>query len=428
MLLSSRLSQSARLRSLRHFTVLALESSADDTCAAIVNSNKRILSNVRIKQNDLHEKWGGIHPAVAILAHQRNMPIAIKRALEEAQMDVKDVDGIAFTRYVCPYTHTKTKTKPSTQRGPGIPGCLAVGCNSAKALAAALNKPLVGVHHMQAHALTPILTSPTSSPESSQLKFPFLTLLASGGHTLLLLSRSPTHFQILATTLDESVGRTIDKVARILQVPGWAEIGPGAALEVFCRGGGGDNMNLRIPTDFPSFPKPIPGKLAFSFSSLHSHLERYFSGEKEKGKEEKEVEEESRRAIAIAFQESAFGQLVDKIKLSLFCRTAGMEGVKHPVVSGGVASNSVLRDRLKTTLSKFSITPVFPPPDLCTDNAAMIAWASMYRFLGEGLDLGLTSATREDMDPLTIAPKAKWSIEDLRKGDGEGNESGDGLW
>ncbi|KAK1228982.1 Mitochondrial tRNAs modification protein [Marasmius sp. AFHP31] len=400
MLLSSRLSQSARLRSLRHFTVLALESSADDTCAAIVNSNKRILSNVRIKQNDLHEKWGGIHPAVAILAHQRNMPIAIKRALEEAKMDVKDVDGIAFTR------------------GPGIPGCLAVGCNSAKALAAALDKPLVGVHHMQAHALTPILTSPSTS--SSQLKFPFLTLLASGGHTLLLLSRSPTHFQILATTLDESIGRTIDKVARILQVPGWAEIGPGAALEVFCRGGGGGGDNL--PPDFPPFPKPIPGKLAFSFSSLHSHLERYFSGKKE-------MEEESRRAIAIAFQESAFGQLIDKIKLSLSSPTSGMEGVEHLVVSGGVASNSVLRDRLKTTLSKYSITPVFPPPDLCTDNAAMIAWASMYRFLGEGLDLDLTrtSATREDMDPLTIAPKAKWSIEDLRE-EGKGNESGDGLW
>ncbi|KAJ8073699.1 Mitochondrial tRNAs modification protein [Marasmius tenuissimus] len=405
MLLSSRrllLSQSVRLRlrslALRRFTVLALESSADDTCAAIVNSDKRILSNVRIKQNELHEKWGGIHPAVAILAHQRNMPIAIKRALEEAQMDVKDVDGIAFTR------------------GPGIPGCLAVGCNSAKALAAALDKPLVGVHHMQAHALTPILTSPPSSP--SPLKFPFLTLLASGGHTLLLLSRSPTHFQILATTLDESIGRTIDKVARILQVPRWAEIGPGAALEAFCRGN--TPTPTLLPPDFPPFPKPIPGKLAFSFSSLHSHLERYFSNSSQ------ECGEEERQAIANAFQQAAFGQVVDKVKLAL---SSSSEGVRHLVVSGGVASNSVLRDLLQTTLSNLShsehITPVFPPPELCTDNAAMIAWASMYRFLGDKLDLPGPSSTTRDMDPLTVAPKAKWSIEDLREaGDGDG----DGLW
>ncbi|KAL0578568.1 Mitochondrial tRNAs modification protein [Marasmius crinis-equi] len=410
----------------RRFTVLALESSADDTCCAIVDSDRRILANVRIKQNELHEQYGGIYPAAAVMAHQRNMvsvlfirrvvigadlrratipcevdladavylsaqPVAIKRALEQAKMDVNDVDGIAFTR------------------GPGMPGCLGVGCHSAKALAAALGKPLVGVHHMQAHALTPLLTSSSSSeiPE-----FPFLTLLASGGHTLLLLATSPSKFRILATALDSSIGRTIDKAARMLQVPGWAENGPGAALEKFCAEG-----ESTVPTDFAS-ALPMPGRLAFSFAGLHSHIERYM--DKVGGVEQ--LTEEQRRGVGRAVQDAAFGQIIEKVQLC-FQKVLEKERIQvgHFVMSGGVASNELLRTRLRTCLEDIQrtyeypnpIIPVFPPPALCTDNAAMIAWTSLYRF------------AKGNTDPLTIGPRSKWSIEDLHLGE---DQVGDGLW
>ncbi|KAF9255712.1 peptidase M22, glycoprotease [Marasmius fiardii PR-910] len=369
------------------FTVLALESSADDTCAAIVDSNRRILSNVRIRQHELHESWGGIHPAVAILAHQRNMPTAIKRALEEAQMNVNDVDGIAFTR------------------GPGIPGCLAVGCNAAKNIAAALGKPLVGVHHMQAHALTPILTTPPDSIPT----FPFLTLLVSGGHTLILLASAEDSFTILATTPDESIGRTIDKVSRMLELK-WDDVGPGVALERFCASTG----ESRIPDDFSPFPRPMPGKLAFSYSGFHSNVERYLDRIGGINK----LEEEEKLGIARAFQIAAFEHLEDKLKLAFkWCQKRGIE-VGHLIVSGGVASNSLLRTRLATCLEEIErevgldipVMPIFPPPALCTDNASMIAWASMHRFLAG------------DYDEYTIAPRPKWSVEDIN------TQAPDVLW
>jgi N6-L-threonylcarbamoyladenine synthase len=190
--------------------LLGLESSADDSCvslclvettpthaqrdilcfgpiyhriqASIVTSDRRILANVVLKQEALLEQYGGIHPLHAQHSHARNIPIAIQQVLREAKLTLKDLDGIAFTR------------------GPGMAGCLQTCAASAKALAAATGLPLIGVHHMQAHALTPFLTE----PEPPQ--FPFLTLLLSGGHTLLLLARSETSFEILATTHDESIG------------------------------------------------------------------------------------------------------------------------------------------------------------------------------------------------------------------------------
>ncbi|CDO76685.1 hypothetical protein BN946_scf184677.g5 [Trametes cinnabarina] len=181
--------RSPRHRSSRAFTVLALESSADDSCAAVVTSNRNILSNVVVSQQAFVEQYGGIHPFIALHAHQRNMASSSPNVLSSAPELTPHVDGIAFTR------------------GPGIPGCLSVCGNAARTLAAALNKPLVGVHHMQAHALTPLLTSPPSELP----QFPFLTLLVSGGHTLLLLASSRTSFRILATTLDESIGNAYDK-------------------------------------------------------------------------------------------------------------------------------------------------------------------------------------------------------------------------
>ncbi|KAF8647100.1 hypothetical protein AX16_006934 [Volvariella volvacea WC 439] len=346
----------------RQFTVLAVESSADDTCAAVVRSDGQILSNVVIKQFDLHERYGGIHPVAAIEGHQRNMPLAVQRAIREAQVDiVKDISGIAFTR------------------GPGIGGCLSVGSNAAKTLAAALNKPLVGVHHMQAHALTPLLTT-LNSPDTP--KFPFLTLLVSGGHTLLLLAASHKDFRILATTVDESIGRSFDKVSRMLQLP-WSKFGPGAALEDFCaQNGSGSGPNEDV-AHIPAAPTPMRKKLSFSYAALHSFVERYIHSQG--GIDNLSIPQ--RRALGRSFQTGAAAQLEEKLLLALeWCEKKNIV-VEHVVMSGGVASNQFIRRTLQAALAIYggenghTINLIYPPPSLCTDNAVMIAWASMTRFL-----------------------------------------------
>ncbi|PCH43506.1 peptidase M22 glycoprotease [Wolfiporia cocos MD-104 SS10] len=363
----------------RQFTVLAVESSADDTCAAVVTSDRQILSNVVVRQDNYHESFGGIHPYVAIKAHQRNMPNAVKKALEEANLAVSDVDGVAFTQ------------------GPGIAGCLSVGANAAKTLAAALNKPLVGVHHMQAHALTPFLTTPTEELP----QYPFLTLLISGGHTLLLLATSPRTFRTLATTVDESIGRVFDKVSRMLSLP-WNTHGPGAALEAFVKFGPPAEQlvaHAEGQIEAPEFSIPMRGRLAFSYTGPHSAVERFLHA---RGGI---VNDTTRYEIASRFQRAAVGQLEEKLALGLeACRQKDTQ-IRHLVVSGGVASNLFLRERLRVCLDKASpnvhISLVFPPPSLCTDNAVMIAWASMSRFLNG------------DTDDYTIDLRSKWSIEEL---------------
>ncbi|KAL0956098.1 hypothetical protein HGRIS_002267 [Hohenbuehelia grisea] len=360
-------------RHIRSFTVLAFESSADDTAVAIVNSERQILSNVVRKQHALHEGYGGIHPKIAIEAHQRNMPLAVQQALQEARTSVNDIDGIAFTR------------------GPGIGGCLSVGSNAAKSLAAALGKPLVGVHHMQAHALTPLLTCSTEEAPV----FPFLTLLVSGGHTLLLVATSRSEFKILGTTLDESIGRTFDKISRLLELK-WSNRGPGAALEEFAL-----QTTQQDLESVPALPRPMPKRLAFSFSALHSAVERFVYNQGGIGN----IAMSTRRGLAMGFQNSAIAQLEEKLGLGMdWCARENLN-IRHVVVSGGVASNQLLRTRLSTFLNNWGDHPiclVYPPVALCTDNAAMIAWAAMYRFLDN------------DFDDYTIDLRPEWSLENLQ--------------
>jgi N6-L-threonylcarbamoyladenine synthase len=225
-------------------------------------------------------------------------------------------------------------------------GCLGVGASAAKTLAAALNKPLVGVHHMvrskysanlpndltllqQAHALTPTLTSAPNPPT-----FPFLTLLVSGGHTLLVLASSVYQFRILATTQDESIGRVFDKVSRMLDLP-WSTRGLGASLEAFVAASPAKDDLA------PQMPRTMPGALSFSFAGLHSAVERFVTARGGNAA----LDMSTRHALAAAFQRAAVGQLEEKVVLALkWCADQGL-GVRHMVVSGGVASNSYLRNR-----------------------------------------------------------------------------------
>ncbi|KAJ7251769.1 peptidase M22 glycoprotease [Mycena haematopus] len=347
----------------RPFRVLALETSADDTCAAIVDASRRVWSNVVVSQNHIHNQNGGIQPMLALQAHQRNMPTVVRRALTDARLEMADIDGVAFTR------------------GPGLPGCLSVCLNAAKTLAAAHNKPLVGVHHMQAHALTPNLTRDTPLP------FPYLSLLVSGGHTMIVLIQSHVDFRILCNTVDRSIGSTIDRVVTLLNIP-WTADGPGPGLEKFCAARAPEDSEPVLKYDPPI---PMPGKPAFSFAGLHSWVERTVAAAGG-------LQHANRPAIARAFQTAAFKQL--QVKLQLVLQSHG-HAVRHVVVSGGVASNSQLRNRLKSSV-RGPIEFIFPEPALCTDNAAMIAWASMHRFLAG------------DHDDYDIDPVPTWSLDELK--------------
>ncbi|KAH9939411.1 glycoprotease [Epithele typhae] len=368
----------------RAFTVLALESSADDTCAAVVTSERRILSNVVRNQASLLETHGGIHPLYAIHAHQHQMPGVIQQALSEARLTIHDVDGIAFTR------------------GPGMVGCLSVCATSARALAAVMNKPLVGVHHMQAHALTPFLTA----PDGEAPEFPFLTLLVSGGHTMLLLATSPTQFRILVNTTDIAIGNAFDKAARALQIP-LDGAAPGAALERFCAQP--DTPGEVLPK--VEMPRPTWGLMRFSYAGFASAIARVLE---EYGGIDG-MSHTVRRAVARSFQRATVAHLEEKISRALaLCSEIGVTP-RCMVVSGGVASNSFLRARMRVCLDAASpgeaLPMYFPPPSLCTDNAAMIGWASMSRFLAG------------DTDPYSIGHKKDWSLEDLgRETGGSGLE------
>lgn len=336
--------------------ILGIETSCDDSCASVVASDRTILSSVVTKQD--HSSFAGIHPLAAALGHHTNLPSTIAAALDEAGIQASDLDAIAVTQ------------------GPGMASSLGVGLTAAKTLSAVLRKPLIYVHHMQAHALTPLLT------EEEPPQFPFLVLLVSGGHTMLVLATSITEFRILATTSDDSIGDAFDKVARDLGIP-WTSA-PGAALEALAaKHDGASSINP------PTFPLPCKGQPAFSYSGLKAAVQRHIEAH------QAALDDASKSAIAHAFQSAACAQLEDKLSMVLRPSSAieDARGRKFPrialeepgfsdritalVCSGGVASNHFLRARLRThldTLGRRDVQLQFPPLSLCTDNAAMIAW------------------------------------------------------
>ncbi|MBL0925610.1 MAG: tRNA (adenosine(37)-N6)-threonylcarbamoyltransferase complex transferase subunit TsaD [Sphingomonadaceae bacterium] len=319
-------------------TILGLESSCDETAAAIVRSDRTILSHALAGQEDHHRAFGGVVPEIAARAHAELMTPLVETALADAGMTLDDVDAIAATA------------------GPGLIGGVMVGLVTAKALAMAAGKPLVAVNHLEGHALSPRLID-------ADLEFPYLLLLVSGGHCQLLRVNGIGDYDRLATTIDDAVGEAFDKTAKILGLgfPG------GPAVEVTAARG---DLNA-VP-----LPRPLKGAAEphFSFAGLKSAVLRAH----ESGRYRTED-------IAASFQQAVVECLQDRLEYSL-------DRIDPPaalVVAGGVAANSAIRAMLSDLADRRGMRFVAPPPWLCTDNGAMIAWAGAERFaagLTDGLD------------------------------------------
>ncbi len=328
--------------------ILGLESSCDETAAAIVSSDRQILAHTLAGQEDHHRAYGGVVPEIAARAHSEMIAPLVHSALEDAGLRLDQIDAIAATA------------------GPGLIGGVMVGLVTAKALAMAADKPLIAVNHLEGHALSPRLTDPT-------LDFPYLLLLVSGGHCQLLRVRGVGQYDRLATTIDDAVGEAFDKSAKILGLgfPG------GPALERAAAQGDASLVPL---------PRPLKGadEPHFSFAGLKSAVLRA----KESGKYDA-------NDIAASFQTAVADCLVDRICFSL----SRIDPLPALVVAGGVAANLEIRRVLAELAEKQGMRFVAPPLWLCTDNGAMIAWAGAERYA-----LGL-------IDPLDFAAKPRWPLD-----------------
>jgi N6-L-threonylcarbamoyladenine synthase len=329
--------------------ILGLESSCDETAAAIVRSDRTILSHALAGQEDHHRAFGGVVPEIAARAHAELMTPLVETALADAGMTLANVDAIAATA------------------GPGLIGGVMVGLVTAKALAMASGKPLIAVNHLEGHALSPRLVDP-------DLDFPYLLLLVSGGHCQLLRVNGVGAYDRLATTIDDAVGEAFDKSAKILGLgfPG------GPAVERVAREGNAQAVPL---------PRPLKGadEPHFSFAGLKSAVLRAH----ETG--QYRVED-----IAASFQKAAVDCLQDRLEYSL----ARIAPLKALVVAGGVAANEAVRAMLLDLAGRHNMRFVAPPHWLCTDNGAMIAWAGAERFaagLTDGLDF--VARPRWPLDP-----------------------------
>ena len=336
--------------------ILGIETSCDETAAAVVSADRKIRSNIVLSQLDEHRVYGGVVPEIAARAHLDHLDTIIARAMVEAGIDFGDLAGVAATA------------------GPGLIGGVLVGATMAKAICLVHNRPFLAVNHLEGHALTARLTD--------GIDFPFLLLLVSGGHCQLLAVEGVGRYHRFGTTIDDAVGEAFDKTAKLLMLgyPG------GPAVEAAARMGD--------PTRF-ALPRPMVGRAGcdFSFSGLKTAVRRRVE---ELGKA---LDEQARADLAASFQAAVAGSVVDRARNAIR-RFEDNHGLGHPfVVSGGVAANGVLRAALGDLAAAHDMPFVAPPLALCTDNAAMIAWAGQER-----LALGLT-------DNLDFRPRPRWPLD-----------------
>ena len=320
--------------------ILAIESSCDETAAAVVEDGTKVLSNIINSQADLHKKYGGVVPEVASRMHIEVIDSVVMEALNEANLTIDDIDAVAVTY------------------APGLVGSLLVGLSYAKALAFASDKPLIGVHHIEGHLSANYLTGLTP---------PFVTLVASGGHSHIIYVEDYRKYKILGKTRDDAAGEAFDKVARVIGLgyPGGPNIDKAAK-----------NGEANIPISKPKFHDET---FDFSFSGIKTSIINYCHNLEQKG------EKIPVNDVAASFQKTAVELLTDNT-----FEAAKSVGVKKVAIAGGVASNTALRESFEKRAKKFKMEFTCPSPVYCTDNAAMIGAAAYHYYKnGEfsGMDL-----------------------------------------
>jgi N6-L-threonylcarbamoyladenine synthase len=315
--------------------ILAIESSCDETAVAIINNHRKILGHALKSQIKLHQPFGGVVPEIAARAHLDVLPSLIRDTLSQAQLSLKQISAFAATA------------------GPGLAGGLLVGTTAAKTLSILHNKPFIPVNHLEAHTLTPSLLHPNLES--------FIILLLSGGHSLLALVKKPSDYSILGQTLDDAAGEAFDKTARLLNLPPPG----GPALEELAKNGN--------PLSFaftPPMQRQHPHNCNFSFSGLKSSVARTVQ------KLPKPIDNNTKSHIAAAFQHTVIQHLISRTSVAF-------QSVPHlPLaLSGGVASNLAIRLAFEKLCLQHNRQLFIPPPSLCTDNAVMIAFTALLRFL-----------------------------------------------
>ncbi len=345
------------------FTILGIESSCDDTAAAVVRGTPDqadVLSSVIAGQTELHAAFGGVVPEIAARAHVEKLDISVKQAMQSANVDFSDLDAVAVTA------------------GPGLIGGVVSGVMLAKGISAATGLPLIGVNHLAGHALTPRLTD--------GVQFPYLMLLVSGGHCQFLIAKAHNEYERIGGTIDDAPGEAFDKTARILGLP---------------QPGGPAVQNAALSGDAKRFalPRPLLNQAGcdMSFSGLKTAMIRARdSVVAEKGG----ITQQDQSDLCAGFQTAVADILTEKTRRALQIYLALEPEKPVLAVAGGVAANTQIREQLLALCAKTGTQFVAPPLALCTDNAAMIAYAGLARF-----DAG-------DLDDMTLSARPRWPLDD----------------
>ena len=343
----------------KKITFLGIETSCDETAAAVIRENEKgtadILSNVVSSQIEEHKEFGGVVPELAARAHLENIEFIIDKALKDSKISLKEINGVAATA------------------GPGLIVCLTVGLNIGKSIAAFSNKPFVGVNHLEGHALSPGL--------ENKIEFPYLLLLISGGHTQYLIVKDVNHYEQLGTTIDDALGEAFDKTAKMLDLgyPG------GPAVEKFSKLGEKNYFKL---------PEPIINKAGcnLSFAGLKTAVLR----ESKKINNDKKL----KYNLAASFQSTINKILYKKTKIAVQeFKNKTKEKKVQLIVAGGVAANKSIRENLTTLSKEMNFKTIYPDLKFCGDNAAMIAWAGIKRF------------KKNLIDNIDISAKSRWPLD-----------------
>lgn len=334
--------------------VLGLESSCDETAVAIVESNRKIHANIVLSQWAAHAPFGGVVPEIAARAHMEAIEALVAESFQASGLSWKDIDAIAATA------------------GPGLIGGVIVGLTAAKGMALATGKPLLAINHLEGHALTPRLVE--------DIPFPYLLLLVSGGHTQLIIVEAIGQYRLIGSSMDDAVGEAFDKTAKILGLgyPG------GPAVEKNAQNG--DEKRFSLPRSMVG-----TSHCDFSFSGLKTSVLRQAQALPQP------LQSQDIADICASFQATVGDILCDRITTAL----SPFSG-KHIVVAGGVAANQYLTKRLKIIATTHNLQFCAPPMKLCTDNAAMIAWAALERI-----------QTGDTQNALSATPKARWPLKEV---------------